>query len=254
MADTVLLVDYDPRNIAKTRSWLQNAGLEVRLARDGEAAIHAFRAWRPDLVVLQDLLPKLHGFEVCRAIKAIAADAPVVLIAHAPRGRRYAVLDTGCDAFVQKPVRESDLLDAIRAHVALCDDTPVPVAAPPVPPPTRRPAFVLPARLEEQDIDATLDVLFDFDGGSREAAGPPPPDAAANATGPRREPASRTKATKKRVAKKKTAKKKAARKKTTRKTGPAAAGAKGAKKKTARKSSRKAAAKSTRSAAATSAG
>lgn len=230
MADTVLLVDYDPRNIAKVRSWLTAAGLEVRLALDGEAALQAFRENRPTLVLLHDLLPKRHGFEVCREIKKIAEDAPVVLMADGRNGRRYEVLDTGCDEFVQKPVAETDLIAAVRPHVAIVEATARAAPAVDDSPSEAAPAaprFVLPdevGEIGEDDIDATLDALLNLGGAetgtdvANAATASAPTTTAANAAS---EPAEAAKcepqARRARSTKKKTTKKKVAKKKTTKK-------------------------------------
>jgi CheY-like chemotaxis protein len=94
-------------------------GAHVRLAQDGLAGIDMFHMFSPDMVLLQDLIPLKHGFEVCREIKRTAKGptTPVVLLATLTNGKRCKILDTGCDAYLEKPVLEQDLIDLVRKYL-----------------------------------------------------------------------------------------------------------------------------------------
>jgi len=121
MAPSVLLLDYDSRSIGQVRSALRNVGLEVRLALDGVSGIQEFHSRRPDLVLVQDLLPKKHGTEVCRDLKRTEAGrrTPVLLIAPKNHARRSDFLNTGCDGFVTKPIDQNLLLERVREHLRI---------------------------------------------------------------------------------------------------------------------------------------
>jgi CheY-like chemotaxis protein len=117
MIRNVLLIDYDPRSIRRLRDLMQGAGFQTLLATNGNAGVDANRLCRPDLVVVQDLLPGLHGFEVCKSIKAAGngSASPVVLL-YSPRpGRRGLARSCGCDAVLEKPFEDPAFLSLVRS-------------------------------------------------------------------------------------------------------------------------------------------
>jgi DNA-binding response OmpR family regulator len=114
MAQTVLLIDYDPGSVGRIRRLLREAGFAVLLARGGREGVREFHRSRPDLTLVQDLLPGLHGFDVCRQIKNTdeGKDSPVVILS--VPGKHAALVRTGCDAYIEKPFGDDELLDVIR--------------------------------------------------------------------------------------------------------------------------------------------
>jgi CheY-like chemotaxis protein len=124
MARTVLYVDYAPRSIGKIRAVLRTLGLQVHLARDGITGLEMFHEHNPDLVLIQDLIPLKHGFEVCREIKNSdrGKETPVILLATMNNGRRLEIFDTGCDSCLEKPVRDDALIDEIRKFIPEVDN------------------------------------------------------------------------------------------------------------------------------------
>jgi DNA-binding response OmpR family regulator len=112
---TVLIVDYDPRNIETVRDLLERKGCSVEVAQDGVAGLQAFARLKPDLVLIEAMLPKKHGFEVCQDIKRSSQgkDTPVVITTAVYRGRKYrtqALHIYGCDEYLEKPIEEDKLL------------------------------------------------------------------------------------------------------------------------------------------------
>ena len=83
MAPIILVVDGDPSNCAEWESLLQSQGCDVIAARTGETALALCPKLQPDLVLLSDLLPDVHGLEVCRRLKADPRNrlTPVIMIA-----------------------------------------------------------------------------------------------------------------------------------------------------------------------------
>jgi CheY-like chemotaxis protein len=130
MAKTVLLIDYYPRSISRIRSLLQSSGYRTVVAHDADQGMEEFQKATPDLTLIQDLLPKGHGYEVCRQLKDSEHGhrSPVILLT-APRGggRRHELLQTRCDDFVEKPFTDDALMAAVRKIL------PVAETAPPVP-------------------------------------------------------------------------------------------------------------------------
>ncbi len=117
MTKTVLLIDYDPRSISRLRSLLNAAGYHTVVAHDGAQGREEFERISPHLTLIQDLLPKGHGFQVCRELKETEHGRmrPIVLLT-APRsgGRRHELLATKCDDFVEKPFDDETLLRTVR--------------------------------------------------------------------------------------------------------------------------------------------
>ena len=163
MATTVLFIDYDPRRIGHIRPVLQAMGLHVRLAQDGLTGIDMFHVFSPDMVLLQDLIPLKHGFEVCREIKGTAKGqtTPVVLLATLTNGKRREILDTGCDAYLEKPVLEQALIDLVRKYIPKVDSMEYATGR------TDHRAISerqqIPFDVGEEEIDRKLDELISWD-------------------------------------------------------------------------------------------
>jgi CheY-like chemotaxis protein len=118
----VLIVDYDPRNIAALRELLTSNGYFVETATDGMAAIGVFMETRPDIVLLEAMIPKKHGFEVCQELKKTpeGKTTPVVIMTAVYKGRKYrtqAMHVHGCDEYVEKPCPPETLLDIVTRFV-----------------------------------------------------------------------------------------------------------------------------------------
>jgi len=112
MAKTVLLVD-DEANIALSLEFaMKKAGYAVQTASDGEAALAAARADPPDMVLLDIMMPKLNGYEVCRALRADPATADVKIVMLTAKGgpvEGEKAIAMGADAFFAKPFSLADL-------------------------------------------------------------------------------------------------------------------------------------------------
>ena len=149
MIRNVLLVDYDPRSVRRIRALLQQDGIQTLLATNGDAGVNAFRVCHPDLVVVQDLIPGRHGFEVCRAIKAEGnGTAPPVLLLFSPRpGRRGAARSSGCDAILDKPFDDPSFLAMVRRLL-------------PAPPPETIPVEAAVVDAPDPEIEVALEQLF----------------------------------------------------------------------------------------------
>lgn len=115
MDATILLVEDDPsiREIAKLG--LQEAGFAVDTAADGDEALIRFRHDQPDLVVLDIMLPKRDGLEVCRTIRAESAVPVVMLTARGDAIDVVVGLESGADDYVTKPFEMPILIARIRA-------------------------------------------------------------------------------------------------------------------------------------------
>ncbi len=120
----ILLAD-DERDIALVaRMRLEVNGYEVLTVADGAEALERLPTFRPDLVLLDLRMPKLDGYQVCRALKSNPATRSVpVIIFSASSSQALALerkcLELGADDFVRKPYTSEDLLAKVRHHLAV---------------------------------------------------------------------------------------------------------------------------------------
>ncbi|MFI5840026.1 response regulator transcription factor [Catenuloplanes sp. NPDC051500] len=116
MGHRVLVVDDDPTVSDVVRRYLEQAGCEVRLAADGAAGLAAIAAQRPDLVVLDLMMPGIDGIEVCRVLRRQLPDLPVVMLtALGEEADRVLGLEVGADDYVTKPFSPRELVLRIRS-------------------------------------------------------------------------------------------------------------------------------------------
>ena len=117
-APNVLVVEDEDALATLLQYNLEKEGYEVRLAPDGEEALTAVDERQPDLVVLDWMLPKVSGVEVCRRIRSRPAtrNLPVIMLtARAEESDRIRGLDTGADDYLTKPFSMAELAARIRA-------------------------------------------------------------------------------------------------------------------------------------------
>ncbi len=117
MSRTVLVVE-DEANIVDSLSFLmKQAGFEVLIARDGDTAIRMMQSRPADLVILDIMLPRRDGYEVCREIRSNPDWASVRIIMLTARGResdRRKGLQLGADAYVTKPFSTRDIVTRVQ--------------------------------------------------------------------------------------------------------------------------------------------
>jgi len=110
------VVDDDPTVSDVVRRYLEQAGCEVRLAADGADGLAAIAAQRPDLVVLDLMMPGIDGLEVCRRLRRQLPDLPVVMLtALGEEADRVLGLEVGADDYVTKPFSPRELVLRIRS-------------------------------------------------------------------------------------------------------------------------------------------
>jgi CheY-like chemotaxis protein/signal transduction histidine kinase len=117
----ILLVEDDPSNQYTLQLMLSTEGYEVRVADNGKAGLELVRAWQPDLVLMDMMMPVMGGHEATRALKSDhdMTDIPVIaLTAAAMTGDREKALASGCDDYISKPVNRAYLLERIEYWLA----------------------------------------------------------------------------------------------------------------------------------------
>jgi two-component system response regulator MprA len=112
----VLVVEDDERLAASIRRALAYDGHRVRVAGDGGAGLAAIRDERPDVVVLDVMLPGVDGLEICRRVRAAGDDVAILLVtARDAVPDRVGGLDAGADDYLVKPFAHDELLARVRA-------------------------------------------------------------------------------------------------------------------------------------------
>lgn len=117
MAHRILIVDDEPSIVISLQYLMRREGYEVAVAGDGEAALQAIEAGPPDLVILDVMMPKLNGFDVCRRIRAEERWKGVRVLMLTAKGREVEMargLELGADAYVTKPFSTKELVAEIR--------------------------------------------------------------------------------------------------------------------------------------------
>ena len=111
----VLIVDDEPMVRDVLERYLTRGGFVAETAEDGEAALTAFDASRPDLVLLDLMLPRVDGFSVFRSIRARAATPVIMLTARGEETERIAGLELGADDYVAKPFSPREVVARVQA-------------------------------------------------------------------------------------------------------------------------------------------
>ncbi|HEY3208441.1 MAG TPA: response regulator transcription factor [Actinomycetota bacterium] len=115
--ETVLLVE-DEQALADSIAYsLSREGYPVVKAMDGEKALERFRSDHPSIVVLDLMLPKVSGLDVCRAIRAESQVPILILTAKDSEADKVAGLELGADDYVTKPFSMRELVSRVRAHL-----------------------------------------------------------------------------------------------------------------------------------------
>ncbi len=112
---TILLVDDEPTLVATLDYNLRREGHEVVIARDGQAALEQARAKPPDLVLLDVMLPKLDGLEVCRELRRTSTVPILMLTAKDAEVDKVVGLEIGADDYMTKPFSMRELLARVKA-------------------------------------------------------------------------------------------------------------------------------------------
>jgi two-component system response regulator ResD len=112
---TILVIEDEASIVQLVRLYLEEAGFSVRAAPNGIAGLEAHARDRPDLIILDLMLPGLDGYEVCRRIRAVAATPILMLTARRTEDDRVMGLDLGADDYLTKPFSPRELVSRVRA-------------------------------------------------------------------------------------------------------------------------------------------
>jgi len=117
MSKKILVADDEPHIVTALEFLLQRNGFEVQVARNGEEALNLIESGRPDLVLLDVMMPLKSGYEVCKRIRERADWSHIKVVMLSAKGRDAEVargLDVGADLYVTKPFSTRDLVGKIK--------------------------------------------------------------------------------------------------------------------------------------------
>jgi DNA-binding response OmpR family regulator len=115
---TILIADDEPNIVISLEYLLQRDGYRVVVARDGQEALDAIAASPPDLVLLDVMLPRVSGFDVCQTVRENPALAGMPIVMLTAKGREVEVskgMALGANAYITKPFSTQELLAQIHA-------------------------------------------------------------------------------------------------------------------------------------------
>ena len=115
MKERILIVDDEPRFVRLIEANLQTEGYGILKARNGKEAIEQTVAEKPDLVLLDVMMPELDGFQACARIREFSNVPIIMLTAKGEEDQRIKGLDMGADDYVVKPFSAGELLARVRA-------------------------------------------------------------------------------------------------------------------------------------------
>lgn len=114
----VLIVEDEPNIVLSLEILLRRAGYETASTGDGEEAMELIRRTRPDVVLLDIMLPKRNGYEVCRSVKSEPDLSSIPVIMLTAKGQEVEILkglELGASAYIAKPFGNAEVLEAVRA-------------------------------------------------------------------------------------------------------------------------------------------
>ena len=118
----ILIVDDNRQNLELLQAYLEDLDCETLSATDGLEALKLVRTYKPDLVLLDIMMPQMSGFEVCRRLKSDpdTSDIPVIMVTALNEfGDIERGIDCGTDDFVSKPVNKLELLTRVKTMLKL---------------------------------------------------------------------------------------------------------------------------------------
>ena len=115
MSTKILVVDDDHNICEMVRLYLENEGYEVKTAADGVEGVQSFKLYEPDLVLLDIMLPRKDGYQVCREIREISSKPVIMVTAKGDVFDKVLGLELGADDFVVKPYDMKELSARVKA-------------------------------------------------------------------------------------------------------------------------------------------
>ncbi|MBL8428392.1 MAG: response regulator [Dechloromonas sp.] len=122
MSKKILIVDDEPNIVISLEFLMKKEGFAVAVACDGEEALAKVASFAPDLILLDVMMPKKSGFEVCETLRSDPANAGMLIVMLTAKGRDTEVakgLALGADAYVTKPFSTKDLVARVKTMLGI---------------------------------------------------------------------------------------------------------------------------------------
>lgn len=122
MSKKILIADDEPNIVISLEFLMKKEGFDVAVAVDGEEALAKAASFAPDLILLDVMMPKKSGFEVCEALRADTTKADLRIVMLTAKGRDTEVakgLAIGADAYVTKPFSTKDLVTQVKSLLGM---------------------------------------------------------------------------------------------------------------------------------------
>ena len=120
MKKTILIVEDEPRNLKLIRDLLQASGYLTLEATDGAQGIELAKAHKPDLILMDIMMPNMDGFEATKILKADAETRNIPIIAltsYAMKGDEEKIREAGCDGYITKPIDTKEFLKKVAEYL-----------------------------------------------------------------------------------------------------------------------------------------
>jgi DNA-binding response OmpR family regulator len=117
----ILIVDDEPNIVLALEVLMKREGYEIRTVGDGERAVEAAETFRPDLILLDVMMPRMDGFEVCQRIRADASLKDISIVMLTAKGReveREKGLALGADLYITKPFSTREVVQKVKELLA----------------------------------------------------------------------------------------------------------------------------------------
>ncbi len=117
MGKKILIVDDEPNIVVSLEFLMKQKGHAVKVVNDGESALAAVAEFRPDLILLDVMMPRMSGYDLCQRVRENPAWQDIKIIMLSAKGRDIEVtkgLAVGADAYMTKPFSTKDLIDKVQ--------------------------------------------------------------------------------------------------------------------------------------------
>ncbi|MDO4629240.1 MAG: response regulator [Planctomycetia bacterium] len=121
-ANRILIADDNQTNVELLETFLLSVDCEIEMAYDGAETLEKVKSFQPDLILLDIMMPKLNGFEVCKTLKSNPETSQIMILmvtALNELGDIERAVEAGCDDFLSKPINKVELLKRVKNMLRL---------------------------------------------------------------------------------------------------------------------------------------
>ncbi len=114
----ILIADDNPQGVELLEAYLADTNFDTEMATDGEETLEKVRDWKPDLILLDIMMPKISGFEVCKQVKSNPATKDIAILMITALDQHSDIdraVEAGADDFLTKPINKTELLLRVRS-------------------------------------------------------------------------------------------------------------------------------------------